>query len=385
MLHRLLNRVLHGFRLYFRLDISVLYRYNISTINMSIFTPYFTIAPKITRDLEAIGAVFGYFRAVHLPEGYRKELVSKVTAETVHASTAIEGNTLTEKQVKDVLNGKKIHAEDQDIKEIINYKNALEYIERLTREEKDLTITQKLIKEINTLILKKIKDDIAGKYRTGQVIVGDYLPPEHFKVPSLMQEFVAWLKNPQPPNLSPILYTGIAHYQFVAIHPLGDGNGRTTRILTTLMLIQNGYDMTSFFALESFYNRNRKAYYEALNSTDKYRIEGQPNLTHWLEYYVNGMLIEAERARSRIEELVEKSKKPSNNAWLSETQIKLLQLTAEKGSAKTGDFLPISGLSQKGTYKALQKLVQLGLVNKTGKNKGSQYAITEKGLGYDIV
>lgn len=348
------------------------------------FTPYFTITPKITRDIEAIGAVFGYFRAIQLPEGYRKEFVSKVTAETVHASTAIEGNTLTEKQVEDVLSGKKVHAEDQDIKEIINYNNALLYIEKLTRKEKDFLITEKLVMEINTLVLKNIIDQDAGKYRTTPVRVGDYLPPEHFKIPILMQEFAAWLRNPQPPNLSPILYTGIAHYQFVAIHPFIDGNGRTTRILTTLMLIKNGYDMTSFFALESFYDRNRKAYYEALDSADKYRVEGEPDLTGWLEYYVEGMLIEAERAKSRIEELIEKSKKPPDRAWLSHAQIKMLRVIKEKGTAKTGDFLSASGLSQKGTYQALQKLFQLGLVNKTGKNKGTQYTITDKGLTHAI-
>ncbi len=346
------------------------------------FTPYFTITPKITRDIEAIGAVFGYFRAVHLPEGYRKELITKVTAETVHASTAIEGNTLTEKQVEDVLSGKKIHAEDQDIKEIINYNNALEYIERIAKEETEQIITEKLIKEINTLILKKIRDDIAGKYRTGQVIVGDYLPPEHFKVAPLMEEFIGWLRNPQPSNLSPILYTGIAHYQFVAIHPFGDGNGRTTRILTTLMLIQNGYDMTSFFALESFYNRNRKAYYEALNSADKYRVQGEPDLTKWLEYYVNGMLIEAERARARIEELQQKSKVLKKKVWLSDVQVKMLELTIEKETAKTADYLEMSGLSRKGTYNAIEKLVQLGLLKRSGENKGAYYTITEKGLEY---
>lgn len=346
------------------------------------FIPYFTITPKITRDLEAIGAVFGYFRAVQLPEGYRKELISKVTAETVHASTAIEGNTLTGKQVEDVLSGKKIHAQDQDIKEIINYNNALEYIGRLTKEERGLLITEKLIKEINILILKNIRDDIAGKYRIKQVTVGDYLPPEHFKVPGFMHEFVEWLRSPEPPNLSSILYTGIAHYELVAIHPFEDGNGRTARVLTTLILIKNGYDMTSFFALESYYNRDRKAYYQVLDSADKYRVGGKPNITRWLEYYVGGMLIEADRAKSRIEELLEKSKIPSGKVWVSGIQIKMLQVTAAKGSAKTGDFLPVSGLSPKGTYKALQKLVVLGLLNRAGKNKGTYYTITEKGLEY---
>ena len=81
------------------------------------FTPKFTITPKITQDIENIGAVFGYFRAVRLPENYRRELVSRITAETVHASTAIEGNTLTQKQVADVLSGKQVTAKDREIKE----------------------------------------------------------------------------------------------------------------------------------------------------------------------------------------------------------------------------------------------------------------------------
>ena len=342
--------------------------------------PHFTITPSITKDIEAIGAVFGYFKAVQLPENYKKELISKVTAETIHSSTAIEGNTLTQKQVEDVLHGKKITAHDQDIREIINYNKALEYVERSVKTE-NVVISVHLIREINAIILKEIRDS-AGTYRTKQVVVGDYLPPEHFQVPLLMKEFVEWLKNPQPPNLSPILYTGIAHYQLVAIHPFEDGNGRTTRVLTTLMLIQHGYDMTSFFALESYYNRNRKAYYEALDSADKYRVKEQPDLTRWLEYYVRGMLIEAERAKSRIEEMLEKNKTLAGRIWLSDIQIKMLQLTSEKGSAKTADYLPRSNLSRKGTYNALAKLVELGLLKRTGVHKGSYYTITDIGLEY---
>lgn len=343
------------------------------------FIPHFSITPKITKDIEEIGAIFGYFKAIQLPEGYRKELVSKVTSETVHASTAIEGNTLTENQVKDVLEGKKIHAEDQYIKEIVNYNNALEYIEKFA---KDSIISENIIKKINAIVLKNIKDNPAGKYRSKQVIVGDYLPPEHNKLSGLMREFIRWIQNPEPQNLSPVLYTGIAHYQLVAIHPFEDGNGRTTRILTTLMLKQNGYNMTSFFALESYYNRNRKAYYEALNSADKYRIDKQPDLTIWLEYYVNGMLIEATRARSRIEELSQKSKLLNNKQWISNIQLKLLKFTLEKNTAKTSDYLQISGLSRKGTYNSLEKLVQLGLLKRNGTNKGSFYTITERGIEY---
>ena len=345
------------------------------------FTPFFTITPKITKDIETIGTIFGYFDAVSLPKNYRKEYVSKITAEIVHASTAIEGNTLTEKQVREVLQGKKIPAQEIDIKEVQNYNKALSFIEFIEINEK-FTFTEALIKKINGIILKGIKDNIAGKYRLKQVIVGDYLPPEYYKVPLLMREFVQWANNPQPENLSPILYTGIGHYQLVAIHPFEDGNGRATRILTTLMLIKYGYDMTSFFALESYYNRNRKAYYEALNSADKYRINHQPDLTRWLEYYTKGMLIEAERAKSRIEEIMEKNKSLKGKAWLSDTQVKILQLTIKKETVKIADYLKISNLSRKGTYNALEKLVRLGLIKRIGEKKGAYYMIKEKGLDY---
>ncbi len=344
-------------------------------------TPYFTITPKLTKNLEAIGTTFGYFKAVSLPENYRKEFVSKITAETVHASTAIEGNTLTEKQVREVLQGKKIPAQEIDIQEVINYNKALYLIEQLTKKE-IVNISEELIKKINALVLKGIKDDIAGKYRIKQVIVGDYLPPQYSIVPKLMREFVQWINNPQPSLLSPILYTGIGHYQLVAIHPFEDGNGRTTRILTTLMLIKYGYDMTSFFALESYYNRNRKAYYEALNSADKYRVEQKPDLTRWLEYYTEGMLIEAERAKSRLEELLERKKIIKGKVWLTDIQLKILKFTIKIETAKTADYLKVSKLSRKGTYNALEKLVQLGLIKRIGEKKGAYYMITEKGLAY---
>ena len=246
----------------------------------------------------------------------------------------------------------------------------------------DTLITENLIREINAVILKDIRTG-AGRYRTKQVVVGDYMPPEHFQVPILMRDFVDWLRDPQPARMSPILYAGMAHYQLVAIHPFEDGNGRTTRVLTTLMLGRYGYEHTRFFALESYYNRNRKAYYEALGSADKYRVGQKADLTLWLEYYVGEMLIEATRAKSRIEEMMERATLTVARAWLSDVQIRMLKVTQEKGSAKTADYLQVSRLSRKGTYNALVKLVELGLLKRTGVGKGSYYTITEQGLNHN--
>jgi len=343
--------------------------------------PYFTITPKITKHIEAIGAIFGYLRAIQLPAGYRRELVSKVTTETVHSSTAIEGNTLTEQQVADVLHGKPVHAQPIDIQEILNYDLALSFVER-TVQEPDFTVTEQTIREINALVLKGIRDDIAGRYRIKQVIVGDYLPPEHFKVPAMMDDFVTWINQPTPADLSPILYTGIAHYQLVAIHPFEDGNGRTTRILTSLLLLRHGYSVTSLFALESYYNRDRRAYYQALSSADQYRVAGKPDLTRWLEYYTEGMLIEAERARSRIDEQIYRQSIVNRTVSLREHQKRLLMYIAEQGSAQTGDYLQLSKLSRKGAYNAMRQMVKLGLLNRSGAGKGAYYTLTDKGVDY---
>ena len=164
------------------------------------FNPYLTIPPKITHDLEEIGAVFGYFRAVQLPDGYRKELISKVTAETVRASTAIEGNTLTEKQVQDVLSGKKIYAEDQDIKEIINYNNALEYIEKIAKEKSQ---TQLFIETPyrNNHLLEDILSTCDS--RTQLCIACDItLPTEFIKTKSVFE----WKKGIPEINKRPAIF-----------------------------------------------------------------------------------------------------------------------------------------------------------------------------------
>ena len=345
------------------------------------YTPYFNITPKVTKYIEAIGMVFGYFRSVQLPDSYRRELVSKVTAETVHSSTAIEGNTLTAQQVVDVLSGKSIYAQNIDIQEVLNYNHALSFAESSVRES-NFSVTQQTIRQINRLILKDIREDIAGVYRTKQVFVGDYWPPEHYKVSAMMDNFVAWINRPTPLDLSPILYAGIAHYQLVAIHPFEDGNGRTTRVLTSLLLLLHGYPVTSLVALESYYNRNRQAYYQALSSADQYRVGGEPDLTLWLEYYTEGLLIEAERARSRLEEQVHRERNQSRKISLQKHQKDFLLAINQHGSARTADYIELSGLSRRGAYNGVKEMIRLGLVERLGAGRASRYVLTDQGLTY---
>jgi len=337
------------------------------------YAPYFKINPKITKYLTQIGMIYGFLISTPLPSTYKKEYQNKILSEIVHSSTAIEGNRLTQKQVDDVLRGKKIQGYERDVKEVENYYRAVEYISSLSVDI-NFQISEQLIKKINKIVLDGIKNEEAGAYRKRELSVGSYIPPKPSAVPYLMGEFADWLNKPGPVNLSPILYAGIAHYQLVAVHPFIDGNGRTTRILTKLILKKYGFDFIKYFSLESYYNRERKLYYEALNSADSNRIEGKQDLSLWLEYFIFALLSQAQSAQEQIKKII-KDEKKRIKIHLNERQKQLIEYLKTNNSVTTSRYIKLAGLSPKGAYNDLQKLVKAGLLKKKGVFKSSFYIL----------
>ncbi len=118
-----------------------------------------------------------------------------------------------------------------------------------------------------------------------------YLPPEAKDVPGLMKELVRWIEQSETTQPIPAV-AGIAHYQFVTIHPIYDGNGRTARVLATWLLYRGGYDFGKFYALEEFYARDLDGYYNALQlhpNHNYYEGRAFAEMTSWLEYFIWGM------------------------------------------------------------------------------------------------
>ena len=126
---------------------------------------------------------------------------------------------------------------------------------------------------------RRVQNYIANS-RTGEII---YTPPPPGDVPALMQELVQWLN--QPGEVHPVLASGIAQFQLVHIHPFIDGNGRTSRLLSTLYLYRAGYDFKRLFTISEFYDRDRPSFYTALQGVR----EAEMDLTGWLEYFVTGL------------------------------------------------------------------------------------------------
>lgn len=341
------------------------------------YAPTFTITPGLLTNIEQIGRILGFLQAVQPPGIYARELLATVEAEIVHASTAIEGNTLTQEQVTQVLAGLTVQALRRDIQEVKNYQAVLAYVHEIA--DHTAAFTHQTILELHYRLLYGVDDAPAGRYRTGLVRVGEYLPPDPFLVHPVMDDLLAWMNAPTPPHYSHLLYAGIVHYQFVAIHPFADGNGRTARALTTLYLLRNGYDITRSFAMETHYNRDRAAYYAALHTADiAASPSGERDLTPWLEYFVAGLLVEARGAESRIRTYLAATD-VQTAPRLTATQRTILQAAAERRVVSSADLAPLLGISPRGVRKALSQLVKLGLLARQGEKRGAVYRLSAAG------
>lgn len=198
-----------------------------------------------------------------LPKAALEKLRSQIVVEWTYNSNALEGNTLTLKETRLVLEhgitiaGKSL----REHFEATNHKEAIFYLEGLVKTR---AITEEEILKIHALVLKNIEREFAGRYRRGQVrILGaQHLPPNCLKVPGLINELAGWIaKNPD--DLHIVELAAMAHYKFVKIHPFYDGNGRTARLLMNLILMRRGWPPAVLAV------RDRKRYYNALAKADK--------------------------------------------------------------------------------------------------------------------
>jgi Fic family protein len=188
-----------------------------------------------------------------------KSLREKLIVDWTYNSNAIEGNTLTISETKVVLEGITIGGKSvTEHLEAINHKEAIEYIETIIKEKKDLT--EWTLKNIHQLILKDIDDHNAGKYRNENVTISGatHLPPNHMIISELMQKlFVEYEKEWN--RYHPVIKACLLHGEFVKIHPFIDGNGRTARLLLNFELMKYGY--TPIIITKD----RRSEYYEALD------------------------------------------------------------------------------------------------------------------------
>lgn len=337
------------------------------------FKPKFTITNKINKALLEIERARGFLEATKLKEEWIKEMQSEALILESHYSTHIEGTKLTLAQSKKILTGKTVMGINKDDRqELLNYKEAMDFVSEYLGKKSD--ITENLIKQIHEILVKDVRGGTLepGKYRmvqnyvvnllTGEVI---YTPPPPSDVSQLMKEFVEWLNYKS--NISPVLIAGISQYKLVDIHPFLDGNGRTARVLCTLILYQNGYDFKKLFSLSEYYDKDRAGYYKAIQSVR----ENEMYMTYWLEYFTEGLKNQLIGVRAKGEKaikkeiIIEKVKK----LGLNKRQQKILLLLLRKERASVEEMRNILNLVRRTVQRDLSKLCDLNLVKEISKSK----------------
>ena len=187
-----------------------------------------------------------------------KSLRNSINIEWTYNSNGIEGNTLTLRETQIVLEGITVGGKTlREHLEAINHEKAIEYIEDLVKEKNP--VTEWNIKNIHQLVLKEIDDKNAGKYRSKNVAImgATHTPPDHLIVPELMEKLI--LNYQKWNKYHPIIKAAIIHGELVKIHPFIDGNGRTSRLVMNLSLMNSGY-LPVIIKKE-----NRLEYYNALD------------------------------------------------------------------------------------------------------------------------
>lgn len=305
----------------------------------------------------------------------------------VHYGTHVEGNELNLEEVRKVMEGKEIVARERDIKEVINYRKVLDFLEGLITEAKGALPRRDLYRES---VLKKlhgltVKGVVAGSeegsYRSVSVVLRDVLtgeivhrPVPAVEVPYQIADFFEWLNDPLAWDLHPVVKAGIVHYGIVNIHPFSEGNGRVSRAMATMILLNEGFDIRKLFSLEEHYDGNVGAYYYAIKTADQ-----NPNhdVTQWLEYFVEGVAIEFNRVKEEVQHLsldLKLRAQMGKQVFLNQRQIKIIEHVEKVGylsNQQFADLLPM--VSEDTVLRDLKDLMEKKIIKKKGKTKAARY------------
>lgn len=326
------------------------------------------ITPLLLSRVEQVAALRERILAAAVQVPWIPALQKDTRIRNAHSSTAIEGNPLTLEQVRAIEEGREMPATGQrPRREVANYFAGLRFVEKNVQRS---AVTHAEILKLHRIMAGEVMDQgIAGRYRTIRVRVGNHIAPPAEDVKPLMSDLMDWW-NKHSARLSPILSSAIVHHRFEIIHPFADGNGRTGRMLALWELYRRGFDTHHIFSVDEFYWENRTRYYAAL---EKVRQAGE-NLTSWLEYSAEGLLITLERVWTRIQKLTAHTGKAK--LVLRPKQEQLLHLLRERKALTPREIWDGVGVSKQGAMDLLKPLMKAGLVKRVGTKKTGRYVLT---------
>lgn len=353
------------------------------------YQPKFTITNKILKTIGEIEASREVVENAPLVPYYEKQFQTDAIERTVYHGTHIEGNELSFEQAKQVMEGEHILAHERDIQEVINYRNVMKLLDQLSESTSDYRI-EILLSIHRETVNKLVPEEKVGTLRKSQVVIREegtgnviFSPPPSIEVPYLLEDFFEWLNSDEAKEVHSVLRAGIAHYILVAIHPFVEGNGRTVRAFSNLIMVREGYDVKRFFSFEEHFDRDLAAYYEAFSKVDKQSKNiATRDVTAWLEYFSYVVAVELGKIKERVRKLSVDTKmkgRLGKQIALTDRQMRLIEYLSENSSAIMQDlkhFIPM--VSEDTILRDLRDLMEKGIIAKEGSTKASRYVIAHK-------
>jgi Fic family protein len=344
------------------------------------------ITPEVLSLIAGIDEFKGAWRALGTLAPDRLSALRRVaTIESIGSSTRIEGSKLSDREVERLLSDLQIKSfTTRDEQEVAGYAEVMELV---FSSWQDITLTDNHIKQLHRDLLTYSEKDAwhRGNYKTStnSVIAFDedgkqlgvvFETATPFDTPRLMAELVTWFNEKQSASeartrLHPLLLIGIWVVVFLEIHPFQDGNGRLSRVLTTLLLLQAGYAYVPYSSLESVVEHSKEAYDLALRQTQGTIRTEAPNWQPWLVFFLRAL---AEQVR-RLQRKVDREKLVL--AALPELSLQIVEFAREHGRITMGAAMRLTGGNRNTLKQHFRALVERGHLGQHGAGRGVWYEL----------
>ena len=338
------------------------------------------ITPEILSLIARIDEFKGAWRALGTLAPDRLAALRRVaTIQSIGSSTRIEGSKLSDREVERLLSNLEIKAfATRDEQEVAGY---AEVMDQVFSSWQDIPFTENHIKQLHQVLLRYSDKDTRhrGNYKThsnsiaafdekGTRIGIVFQTATPFDTPRLMTELVAWVNQERESGqLHPLLIIAIGIVVFLEIHPFQHGNGRLSRVLTTLLLLQAGYAYVPYSSLESVVEQSKEAYYLALRQTQGTIRTETPNWQPWLVFFLRSLTGQV----TRLEKKVEREKIVM--AALPELSLRIVEFAREHGRVTIGEIIKLTGASRNTLKQHFRALVERGTLNQHGSGRGVWY------------
>ncbi len=330
----------------------------------------------------------GKWNAIERHENVRlKELRRIATIESIGSSTRIEGATLSDEEIEDLLVKVKVtELKTRDEQEVIGYYETLELIYENYNE---IPLTENYIKQLHQNLLHYSQKDTRhrGKYKSlSNKVVATYPggrqkvifnTTDVYLVESEMNDLLRWTNEQlEKREIHPLIVIALFVYEFLSIHPFQDGNGRLSRLLTTLLLLKNDYLFVKYVSLESLIEKSKRDYYRALMEGQKNRNKKNEKISKWVLFFLRKLDELTQKLEVKYKELA------TNGGYLNERQKKIKEYLKKNQPLKISDIAKnFKEIKMSTLKKDLQYMKREKIIKTLGKGKGTIYLVNEDEIG----